>query len=106
MPLRRDRLPTPVFLGFTGGSDGKESTCNAGYLSVFDPWAWKISWRREQLPTPIFLLEEFHGQSSLAGYSPWGRKELDTTEQLSLYPHLFIKTSLIEFLLISYSGLI
>ena len=27
-PQRRDRLPTPVFLGFPGGSDGKESTCN------------------------------------------------------------------------------
>ena len=31
-PLQRDRLPTPVFLGFSGGSDGKESTCNAGDL--------------------------------------------------------------------------
>ena len=29
-PLRRDRLPTPVFLGFPGGSAGKESACNAG----------------------------------------------------------------------------
>ena len=29
---RRDRLPTPVFLGFPGGSDGKESTCNVGNL--------------------------------------------------------------------------
>ena len=32
MPWKRDRLPTPVFLGFHGGSDGKESTCNAGDL--------------------------------------------------------------------------
>ena len=31
-PWRRDRLPTPVFLGFPDGSDGKESACNAGYL--------------------------------------------------------------------------
>ena len=30
---RRDRLPTPVFLGFPGGSEGKESTCNVGHLS-------------------------------------------------------------------------
>ena len=29
-PWKRDRLPTPVFLGFPGGSDGKESACNAG----------------------------------------------------------------------------
>ena len=33
-------------------------------------------------PTPIFLPRKFHGQRSLAGYSPWGRKELDTTNQL------------------------
>ena len=32
IPGRRERLPTPVFLSFTGGSDGKESTCNAGDL--------------------------------------------------------------------------
>ena len=30
IPWKRDRLPTPVFLGFPGGSDGKESTCNSG----------------------------------------------------------------------------
>ena len=33
IPWRRDRLPTPVFLGFPGGSDGKESACNVGDLS-------------------------------------------------------------------------
>ena len=31
-PLAKDRLPIPVFLGFLGGSDGRESTCNAGDL--------------------------------------------------------------------------
>ena len=41
--------------------------------------------RREQEPTPVFLSGESHGQSSLVGYSPWGRKELDTTEQVTLY---------------------
>ena len=34
-------------------------------------------------PTSAFLLGEFHGQSSLEGYSPWGHKELDTTEQIA-----------------------
>ena len=34
IPYRRDRLPTPVFLGFPGGSAGKKSTCNAGDLSL------------------------------------------------------------------------
>ena len=44
---------------------------------------WKTSWRREWLPTPVFLPGEFHGQRSLLGHSPWGRKESDTTEQLT-----------------------
>ena len=35
-------------------------------------------------PTPAFLPREFHGQRSLAGYSPWGRKESDMAEQLTL----------------------
>ena len=37
----------------------------------------------EGQPTPVFLPEELHGQRSPAGYSPWGLKELDTTEQLN-----------------------
>ena len=45
---------------------------------------WKDPWRRKWQPTPVFLPGEFHGQRSLAGYSPWGRKESDTTEQLTL----------------------
>ena len=51
----------------------------------FDPLIRKILWRRKWQPTPVFLLEESHGQSSLMGYSPWGRKELDSTEWPS--PH-------------------
>ena len=43
----------------------------------FDPWIGKIPWRRERQPTPIFLLEESHGQGSLVGYSSWCREELD-----------------------------
>ena len=50
----------------------------------FSPWVGKIPWRREQLPTPVCLPGEFHGQRSLVGYSPWSCKELDTTERLSL----------------------
>ena len=46
----------------------------------FNCWVRKIPWRRERQPTPVFLHGEFHEQRSLAGYSPWGRKELDTTE--------------------------
>ena len=51
---------------------------------MFNPWVGKIPWRREQLPSPVFWPGEFHGQRSLASYSPRGRKELDRTEQLSL----------------------
>ena len=40
----------------------------------FDPWVRKIPWRREWQPTPVFLPGEFHGQRSLMGYSPWGRR--------------------------------
>ena len=54
----------------------------------FNPWLGKIPWRRECLPTPVFLLAESHGQRNLAGCSPWGRKELDTTEWLSTAQHV------------------
>ena len=50
----------------------------------FDSWVRMISWRREWLPTPVFLPGEFHEQRSLAGYSPWSCKESDITEQLIL----------------------
>ena len=43
----------------------------------------KILWRREWLPTPVFLPEEFYGQRRLVSYSPWGCKESDMTEQLT-----------------------
>ena len=50
----------------------------------FNLWVGKICWRREWQPTPIFLPGEIHGQWSLAVYSPWDHKELDTTEWLTL----------------------
>ena len=46
----------------------------------FSPWVGKISWRTDWLPTPVYLPGKFHGQRSLADYSPQGRKESDTTE--------------------------
>ena len=65
------------FGGFPGGSDGEESAWNAGDLGLI-PELGKIPWRREWLPTPVFLPGESHGQRSLVGYSPWGCKELGT----------------------------
>ena len=61
--------------------DTKESTCNVG-----DPGL--ISWRRVWFPTPVFLSGEFHGQTSLVGYSPWACKESDMTEKLTCIIHL------------------
>ena len=52
-------------------------------LPGFNPWVRKIPWRREWQATPVFLPGKFHGQRNLAGYSPWGHKELDTIEPLS-----------------------
>ena len=44
------------------------------------PGLQRAPWRRAWQPTPVFLPGEFHGQRSLAGYSPWGHTESDTTE--------------------------
>ena len=102
-----------LYLYVPCGSAGKESTCNAGdpgsipgsgrstgegigysfqysWVSLVaqlinnlpamrETWVWKIPWRRERLPTPVFWPGEFHGL-----YSPWGHKESDTTERLSI----------------------
>ena len=58
---------------FPGGSEGKESAFNSGDLG-FNLWVRKIPWRSEWLLTPLFLPGEFHGQRSLAGYSPWSHR--------------------------------
>ena len=113
-------------MGFPGGSAGKESACNAGDPS--SPGLGKIHWRRDRLPTSVFLgfsgaqpvknqpamwetwvqsprlgrspggghgnplqyscLENPYGRRSLAGCSPRGHKELEMTEHIySLYTH-------------------
>ena len=58
---------------------------------AFNPWVRKIPWRKEWLPTPVFLLGEFHWQRSLVGYSPWGHRESDMTKWLThslfFFPH-------------------
>ena len=50
-----------------------------------DLWVEKIPWRKEWQPTPVFFLGESDGQRRLADYSPWGRQELDMTQQLSMH---------------------
>ena len=76
-------LISHLTVGFSGGSDGKESACSAEEPG-FDPWVEKSPWKREWQPTPVFLPEEFHGQRSLASLAgAWGYKEEDITEQLT-----------------------
>ena len=68
-------------LGYPGGASGKEPThqcrrCKRhGFL-----------WRREWQSTPVFLPGKFHRQRSLVGYSPWDRKESDTSELTNTFP--------------------
>ena len=70
---------------FPGGTNSKEPACQCGRQKrhKLDPWIREILCRREWQPTPVFLPGQFHGQRSLTGYSSWGYKELDMTEQLS-----------------------
>ena len=69
---------------------GKESArqCWDRKRCRFDPWVGKIPWRRKYQLAQIFFPEKFQGQSNLVGYSWWGRKELDPTEQLSTHTHV------------------
>ena len=69
---------------FSNGSSQSRDWTHCCNRPGFNPWIEKIHWRRKWQPTPVFLPGEFHGQRSLVGYSPWGHKESDITEWLSL----------------------
>ena len=81
---RRDRLPSPVFLGFLVAQLVKNLS------AMWDTWVWSLVWvdpPGEGKVNPLqFWPGEFHGL-----YSLWGRKELETTERLSL--SLFMKSN-------------
>ena len=112
LPQQKVRHTHLYFKCFPDSSVGKESACNAGHPGLspgsgnspeegigyplqyswaspvgqlqcrrpgFDPLVGKIPRRREKLPSPVFWPGEFH-----CLYSPWGCKELDMTEPLSL----------------------
>ena len=70
------------FWGFPGGTNGKEPACQyrRPKRPGFHHWIGKIPWKTARQPSPVFLPGESHGQRSLAGFSPWGCKESDTTE--------------------------
>ena len=61
---------------FTAGPLGKPI-----YIKIY----WIIKQRRQWQPTPVLLPGKSHGRRRLVGYSPWGHKELDTTEWLHFH---------------------
>ena len=68
-----------LYLGFPGGSNGKESTYNAGDLGSI-PGLERSPGEGNSYPLQYSGLENPYGQRSLAGYSPWRHKELDMTD--------------------------
>ena len=82
----------PVFLDFPCGSAGKESACDEGDLGWEDPL------EKERLPTPVSWFVKFHEL-----YGPWGHKESDMTERLSLSNifHFFLFSSICTALLLA-----
>ena len=70
-------------MGFCGGSDGKESTCNAGDLGLI-PGLKRSPGEGHGNPLQYSWLENLHGQRSLVDYHLWGLKESDMIEQLNI----------------------
>ena len=66
------------------GSDSKQSACNAEDLGLI-PGLGRCPGEGNGYPPQYSCLENPHGQRCLAGYSPWGHKESDMTEQLSIH---------------------
>ena len=77
-------------LGLPWWLSSKESACQCRRHRL-DPWDGKISCRKEWQTTPVFLPENSHRQRSLAGYTPWGCKKLDMTQQLNTQARLKVK---------------
>ena len=78
-PWRRNRVPTPVFLGFPGGSDDKKSACSAGGLGSI-PGLGRFPGGGHGNPLQYFSLENPHGPRSLAG--SMGSQESDMTKHI------------------------
>ena len=83
---QNDVLATVIaftIIGLPAGVRGKKPACQRRRhkRGRFDPWVEKIPWRRKWQLATRFLPEKFHEQRSLAGYSPWDHKELDTTKR-------------------------
>ena len=104
IPCRRDRLPTQYSWALLVVQLVKNPP--AMRETRFNPWLGKILWRSKKLPTPIFWPGEVRWL-----YSPWGHKESDTTEPLSLFSysqqhiHIFEKCFMCVLTLLLYSWL-
>ena len=77
----------------------KESACNAGDPGLIPGLGRSLG--EEMATHSSTLAGEFHGWRSLAGYRPWGRKESDTTERLTLYPALDVLRDLRELIFLT-----
>ena len=81
--------------GFPGGSDSKAPACNLGDPGSI-PGSGRSPGEGNGNPLQHFCLENFHGLRSLGGYSPWGRKESDTTERLHFLSLFYIVPEEVE----------
>ena len=80
-----------LWLGLPGGpvvknlpAMQKTQEAEVRSLGLEDPW------NRKWQPSPVFLPEKFHGQGSLAGYSPWsGKESMESMELQSMEWHLY-----------------
>ena len=79
-------------MGFPGGASGKKPACQCRRCKRcrFDPWVWKMPWRRAWKSTPVFLPGEPQGQRRLAAYSPWGRKELSVCTHARIHVAMYV----------------
>ena len=82
MPWRRDRLPTPVFFSFPGGSDGKESACNVGDLGLI-PGLGRSPGEGNSYPLQYFGLENSTDSGTWQS-TVRGSQRVKQTKQLSL----------------------
>ena len=80
-PWGHKELDTTEFYTFTVLVRNAACQCRRYGRHGFDPWVRKIPQNMKWHPIPVFLPGNFHGQMGLAGHSPWGYKESDTSER-------------------------
>ena len=89
VPWRRDRLPTPIFMGFPGGSDGKEFNCNARDLDLI-PWLGRSPRGGHGKSLQCSCLKSPLNKGGLVAYSPWGHKESAHRKHTRIHTYIYI----------------